>query len=72
MLLMRHPRDVRIVFRHFPLRIHRLAIQAAKAAECASDQGRFQSMSDALYAHQDSVGIVSARGDGPERDFRVA
>ena len=57
-LLARHPQDVRILFRHFPLASHHLALQAAKAAECASEQGRFAPMYDVLFANRDSMGIV--------------
>jgi protein-disulfide isomerase len=52
-----HPRDVRVVYRHFPLpSIHPHAIQAAQASECAGEQGRFWPMHDALFARQDSIG----------------
>lgn len=41
---------VRIAFRHLPLtRIHSEAWQAAEAAECAFQQGRFWEMHDALF-----------------------
>jgi protein-disulfide isomerase len=46
---------VRIVYRHFPLRIHAAAIPAAIAAECARMQGRFWPYHDALFAHQDRL-----------------
>lgn len=48
--------DVRVVYRHLPIPMHRFAVPAAVAAECAAKQGRFQEMHQALYAHQDAFG----------------
>ncbi|MEV4477495.1 Na+/H+ antiporter NhaA [Nonomuraea salmonea] len=45
--------DVRVVFRHFPIRtLHPRAAPAAIVAEAAADQGRFWEMHDILYANQ--------------------
>jgi protein-disulfide isomerase len=44
---------------HFPLDNHRFARPAARAAECAGVQGRFDEMSGTLFAHQDSLGLKS-------------
>jgi len=52
------PHQVAVVYRHFPLRIHPHAIAAARASECAGEQGRFWEMHDALYRGQDSIGQV--------------
>ena len=53
----RHPEDVAIVYRHFPLpHAHHYARAAALAAECAAAQGRFESYHDALYQHQRALG----------------
>jgi protein-disulfide isomerase len=38
-----------VVFRHFPLRSHRHARDAAVAAECAGRQGRFWEMHDRMF-----------------------
>ncbi len=45
------------VFKHFPLSIHPQAPAAAAAAECASDQGKFWEMHDALFADQQKWSI---------------
>lgn len=45
----KYGKDVRIVFRHFPLSFHAKAIPAANAAECASEQGKFWEMHDMLF-----------------------
>jgi protein-disulfide isomerase len=44
---------------HFPLRSHRLALPAARAAECAAEQGAFEEMHRTLFARQDSLGLKS-------------
>ncbi len=44
--------DVRIVFKHLPLRIHPKAPAAHAAAEAAHRQGRFWEMHDAIFADQ--------------------
>lgn len=54
-----HPDDVAVVLVHFPLASHRFAVPAAIASECAHQQGRFWEMVEALYARQDSFGLVS-------------
>jgi protein-disulfide isomerase len=51
------PKEVEVVFRHWPLeRIHSVAFPAARAAECAGRQGKFREMHDALFTAQDSLG----------------
>src|SRR5688572_13619684 len=44
---------VRLAFMNFPLRQHRHAMPAAEAAMCASAQGKFWEMHDAIFASQD-------------------
>src|SRR5574338_728608 len=43
-----HPEDVRIVFRHFPIPNHPLALLGAQASEAAGQQGKFWEMHDLL------------------------
>lgn len=47
------PGKVRFVFFDMPLRQHRNAVPAAKAARCAEDQDAWKSMHDRLFARQD-------------------
>jgi protein-disulfide isomerase len=42
---------------HFPLPMHRFAEPAARVAECAGDQGRFEAMYDLLFEQQDRFGV---------------
>jgi protein-disulfide isomerase len=43
---------VRVIYRHFPLLMHRHAMEASAAAEAAGMQGRFWEMHDLLYREQ--------------------
>ncbi len=49
----RHPDDVLITFRNFPLRQHKNALAAAKAVEAASLQGKFLEMMTMIYENQE-------------------
>lgn len=44
--------NVSVVYRHFPLPIHKQAARGAEASECAKDQGRFWEYHDILFANQ--------------------
>jgi protein-disulfide isomerase len=64
-----YPDDVRVVYRHFPLRsIHANAEPAARASEAAALQGEFQAYHDELFDTQDEWS--SLRG-GERDDFFV-
>lgn len=54
-----YDRDLRIVYKHFPLSNHAHAMTAARASECARDQGRFWRLHDYIYSHQDQLGTVA-------------
>ncbi len=60
-LLERYPDDVALVFRHWPLKIHKFAYQSARVAECAAEQGQFEAIHDLLFEKQDSIGLKSWR-----------
>jgi protein-disulfide isomerase len=59
--------QLRFVFRNFPLStMHRHAIRAAEAAECAGAQGKFWEMHDLLFRNQqhlDDENLVSYAGE---------
>ena len=64
--------QARLVFRHYPLDIHRHAFLAARYAEAAARQGRFWEMHDALYANQDlwaAIDDATAFFDGLATDI---
>lgn len=52
---------VSLAFLHFPLAMHRFADGAAKAADCAAEQERFREMTEQLFEHQDSIGLITWR-----------
>ena len=52
-----YPDQVSLTFVHFPLPGHRFALPAARVAECAGAQGRFEAMYDRLFDDQESLGL---------------
>jgi protein-disulfide isomerase len=54
-LQQRFPGQLALVYRHYPLRSHAAALPAARAAECAASQGRFEAFHDVLFAQVDSL-----------------
>ena len=48
-LLDKYPNDVRLVFKNFPIRSHKFAIQAAMAALAAGRQNKFWEFHDELF-----------------------
>jgi protein-disulfide isomerase len=66
-----YPKTVKVVYKHFPLKSHKLARPAAQAAVAADQQERFWAFHDQLYAEQAAIskaGIVAiADGLGLDR-----
>ena len=48
-VLEQYPDKVKVVFKHYPLRNHQYAFQAATAAMAAHDQGKFWKFHDRLF-----------------------
>jgi len=55
----RYPTHVALTYMHFPIPGHRFALPAARVAECAAAQGRFEAMHDHLFEEQDQLGLKS-------------
>jgi protein-disulfide isomerase len=55
----RYPTQVALTYVHFPIQGHRFAVPAARVAECAGEQGRFEAMHDRLFEEQDQLGLKS-------------
>jgi len=55
-VLKAYPKEVRLVFKNFPLPFHREAKNAAKAAHAAGEQGKFWEMHDAIFKNYNMLG----------------
>jgi protein-disulfide isomerase len=54
-LAARYPTQLRVVYKDYPLSIHKEAGPAAEAARCAGDQGKYWEMRDRLFAVQQTL-----------------
>ncbi len=63
-ILERHPADVQVIHRHFPLRV--ASKEAAMAAECAGAQGQFLAFHRLLFSKRDSLGVLPWRAFGEQ------
>lgn len=64
-LLAEYGDRIRLVWKHFPLPIHREATKAAEAAQCAAMQNQFMPYADILFEKQNEWGKA-----GGERRFK--
>lgn len=62
-LMLEYPEKIRIIFRHYPLPMHKWAGVAHQAAECANVQGKFWEFHDLVYQTQP---IWTAAPNAPE------
>lgn len=53
----RYPNEIALSYVHYPLGMHCFALPAARAAECARAQGRFEAMHDLLFEQQTEFGL---------------
>jgi protein-disulfide isomerase len=60
-ILRKYPKDVALVYRHWPLPQHQYAYPAARAAECAHAQGRFWEYHRLLYSEDNWLGDAFVR-----------
>ena len=66
-------RQVRFVFRHFPLReVHPHAELAAEASEAAGAQGKFWPFHDLLFMHQHRLGEAHLRDHAQQAGLDMA
>jgi len=54
-VLAKHPKDVKVVFKHFPLNMHKQAQSAALASMAAHRQGKFWAYHDLLFENQKTL-----------------
>lgn len=62
LILSTYGAKVRYVFRDFPIsQLHPQAVQAAEAADCANEQGKFWEYHDLLYQNQGALDAASLK-----------
>lgn len=61
-LLAKHPNDVRLVHKFYPLKQHPRAREAAKAAFAAQKQGKYWPMEKLIFEHQDALSDEDLEG----------
>lgn len=54
-VLEKYPEDVKVVFKNFPLRNHKFAMQAAIASLAAESQGKFWEFHDLLFKNYNKL-----------------
>jgi len=54
-VLEKYPRNVKFVYKNFPLRSHRFAVKAALAALAADSQGKFWAFHDQLFENYNRI-----------------
>ena len=54
-MLEKNPKTVKIVFKHFPIRSHKFAVQAAVAALAADRQAKFWNFHDELFKNYNQL-----------------
>ena len=60
-VLEKYPKDVKLVYKNFPIRSHKFARQAAAAALAANRQGKFWEMHDRLFEKYDQLNNTEIR-----------
>lgn len=68
----RYADSVSFLIIHLPLSMHRFAPAAARAAECAKLDGEFERYVGALFAAQDSIGLLSWSEIGQRQGIRMS
>jgi len=58
----RYPKQVRVVFRDYPLDFHQNAVPAAVGARCAGAQGKYWEMHDILFENVSALEPAAVRG----------
>ncbi len=61
-----YPKDVKLVFKHFPLSFHKDARPAAEAAAFAHKQGKFWEMNDLIFKNQRALTLESLKTYGQQ------
>ena len=54
-MLKKYPNQLKVVYKHFPIRSHKYAFKAAQAALAAERQGKFWEFHDSLFTNYNSL-----------------
>ena len=54
-MLEQYPKDVKVIFKNFPIRSHKFAVKAAVAALAAGSQGKFWEFHDLLFKNYNQL-----------------
>jgi protein-disulfide isomerase len=65
-VLAAYPGKIRLVFRDYPLPMHKKAPKAAEAAHCAGDQGKYWEMHDKLFAANGKLEVADLKSAARE------
>ena len=73
-MLEKNPKTVKIVFKHFPIRSHKFAVQAAVAALAAGRQAKFWNFHDELFKNynqlnEEKVQEIATKLELPKAQF---
>ena len=63
--------DVALYYRNFPLPIHKNSMDAAEAAECANEQGKFWQYHDVLFQNQEKLDRENLKGYVRRLDLNI-
>jgi protein-disulfide isomerase len=61
-VLKAYPKEVRLVYKHYPLSFHKQAQNAAKATEAAGEQGKYWEMHDIIFENFNKLTEESFKG----------
>jgi len=71
-LLEKYPKDVKLVIKHFPLRMHKFAEQASVAALAAEQQDKYHEMTKILFANFNKLNDQTIRQYAQEAGLDLA
>ncbi len=65
-VLAAYPNKIKLVYRDYPLPMHKKAPKAAEAAHCAGDQGKYWEMHDKLFAANGKIDVPDLKAAARE------
>ncbi|HEX9050883.1 MAG TPA: thioredoxin domain-containing protein [Anaeromyxobacter sp.] len=65
-VLAAYPGKIKLVYRDYPLPMHKQAPKAAEAAHCAGDQGKYWEMHDKLFAANGKLAVADLKATARE------